>query len=331
MKKMRAIWAVVFSFLLIGLTGCSTGGTPPVSAGDSSWEYSFRPDTSVQYKIGVLAPRLTQGKEAEFAYYAEKRCRELGRQIEYKLFESSDREEMCAQMNSLRDWGAQGIVVYPYWGEVEAAAQACLDEGIQVVSVGPPIEAEGILRLEEDQRDMGEKSAQYLFEKLGASGKVILLSTSAQEDCALREQGFQDKLMELSPDSQVEVYPLKPDRAEAVKRFSEIMAATPKIDGVYAANDEVGIGALQAIKGAARTDIKVVCAGSGSQEYLRMMEEDAGLWQQTVICSSLVPGKAIDAAVALIQGQENRGVQRVPCLLADRENREAYLDGSAPY
>ncbi len=327
MKKAGTVFLV---FILIVLSACSARKSSS-SAEESAWEYNVRSDTSVQYKVGVLAPRLEGGKEAQFAYYAEKRCRELGRQIEYKLLESDDREEMCSQMELLRGWGAQAIVIYPYWGEMEAAVEACLDVGIQVVSAQLPIDDDRILLVEEDGRDIGAKSAQYLTGKLEASGRVILLSTGTKEDSQLREQSFQDKLMELSPGSKVEVYPLNPNRAEAVKRFTEILAATPEIDGVYAENDEVAVGAVQAIKAAERTDIKAVCSGGGSQEYLRMMEEDAGFWQQTVICSALVPGKAVDAAVALIQGEENRGVLKVPCEVADRENRERYLDENAPY
>ena len=61
-------------------------------------------------------------------------------------------------------------------------------------------------------------------------------------------------------------------RQKGYEVMSDILQAEPKIDLVYAVNDESAIGAYQAIKEAGREGIMVI-GYDGSQEYVEMIKE----------------------------------------------------------
>lgn len=83
---------------------------------------------AAKYKIGILAPAVTHGWVAAVAYNAEQRCIELADQVEYKLYTSSNAEEMTTQLDDLLTWGAQAIVAFPQWEGMEVPIQSAIDK-----------------------------------------------------------------------------------------------------------------------------------------------------------------------------------------------------------
>ena len=57
-----------------------------------------------KHKIGILAPAVTHGWVAAVAYHAENRAKELADQVDYKLYTSSNAEEMTTQLDDLLTW-----------------------------------------------------------------------------------------------------------------------------------------------------------------------------------------------------------------------------------
>ena len=96
---MKKILFVVIAILMAttALAGCTS--TEPETAAPEA--------EAGKYKVGILAPAVTHGWVAAVAYNAEQRCQELSDEIEYKLYTSSNAEEMTTQLDDLLTWGAQ--------------------------------------------------------------------------------------------------------------------------------------------------------------------------------------------------------------------------------
>ena len=62
--------------------------------------------------------------------------------LEYKLYTSTNAEEMTAQLDDLKTWGAQAIVAFPQWEGMEVPIQAAINEGIYVVNFDIDIAAD---------------------------------------------------------------------------------------------------------------------------------------------------------------------------------------------
>ena len=100
----------------------------------------------------------------------------------------------------------------------------------------------------------GWMAGEFLCQALGGSGKVVELEgiagTSAARD---RGQGFNDYMS--SNCSGVEIVARQTanfNRAEGLSVFENILQAQPEIDGVFAHNDEMILGAIEAAEAAGR-------------------------------------------------------------------------------
>ena len=102
----------------------------------------------------------------------------------------------------------------------------------------------------------GSMASEFLCQALGSSGMVVELEgiagTSAARD---RGQGFNDYMS--SKCSGVEIVARQTanfNRAEGLSVFENILQAQPEINGVFAHNDEMILGAIEAAKAAGRAD-----------------------------------------------------------------------------
>ena len=321
---MKKILFVVIAILMAttALAGCTS--TEPETAAPEA--------EAGKYKVGILAPAVTHGWVAAVAYNAEQRCQELSDEIEYKLYTSSNAEEMTAQLDDLLTWGAQAIVAFPQWEGMEVPIQAAIDKGVTVVNFDIVIDAEGVYRLSGDNRDMGVQGANYIVEKIGTEGKVVMLEVPTSGSVSeLRKEGFMTTLAEIAPNMEVVSYATKFTREDGLKDMADILTSNPQIDAVYSMDDETSIGALQAIKEANRTDIKVITGGGGMQEYFKMMPENTEIWIQSALYSPAMVRDAVDMAVSILKGETVEPVVVLPTTIVDRDNYTEFLDANSPY
>ena len=321
---MKKILFVVIAILMAttALAGCTS--TEPETAAPEA--------EAGKYKVGILAPAVTHGWVAAVAYNAEQRSKELSDEIEYKLYTSSNAEEMTAQLDDLLTWGAQAIVAFPQWEGMEVPIQAAIDKGVTVVNFDIVIDAEGVYRLSGDNRDMGVQGANYIVEKIGTEGKVVMLEVPTSGSVSeLRGEGFMTTLAEIAPNMEVVSYATKFTREDGLKDMADILTSNPQIDAVYSMDDETSIGALQAIKEANRTDIKVITGGGGMQEYFKMMPENTEIWIQSALYSPAMVRDAVDMAVSILKGETVEPVVVLPTTIVDRDNYTEFLDANSPY
>jgi ribose transport system substrate-binding protein len=98
-----------------------------------------------------------------------------------------------------------------------------------------------------------------MSEKLGNKSKIVELEgipgTSAAND---RGKGFHEGLKGAADVTVVAKQPADFDRAKGLKVMENILQANPDIQAVFAHNDEMALGALEAIKAANKTGIFVI-------------------------------------------------------------------------
>jgi ribose transport system substrate-binding protein len=318
MKKVSVLMAVLIMASMI-LAACAPAAAPTAAP-------------AAKYKIGILAPAVTHGWVAAVAYNAEVRCKELADTVEYKLYTSSNAEEMTTQLDDLLTWGAQAIVAFPQWQGMEVPIQAAIDKGVTVVNFDIEIAANGVYRVSGDNKDMGIQGAKYIVDKIGTTGTVVMLEVPTSGSVSeLRKAGFVETLASIAPDMKVISYATKFTREDGLKDMADILTSNPQIDAVYSMDDETSIGALQAIKEANRTDIKVITGGGGMQEYFKMMPENTNIWIESALYSPAMVKDAVDMAVAILKGEKVDPVKIIPTTLVDRDNYTTFLDANSPY
>jgi ribose transport system substrate-binding protein len=101
----------------------------------------------------------------------------------------------------------------------------------------------------------GKQAADTLGNDLNGTGKIAeiqgIMGTNVAQD---RSKGFEDEMKAKFPNIQiVATQPADFDRSKALDVMTNILQAHPDINGVYAANDEMAMGALAALKTALKT------------------------------------------------------------------------------
>lgn len=333
MKKVLGMLLTLSLLLTPLLTACGTSETPEETPGETPVETPGEEEPSEgKYKIGILAPAVTHGWVAAVAYNAEVRAKELSDKVEYQIQTSTNAEEMTAQLDDLLTWGAEAIVAFPQWEGMEVPIQQAIDAGVTVVNFDIAIDADGVYRVAGDNEDMGVQGANYIVEKIGKTGTVVMLEVPTSGSVSeLRKKGFVDTLAEIAPDLEVITYATKFTREDGLKDFADILTSNAKIDAVYSMDDETSIGVLQAISEAGRTDIKVVTGGGGMQEYFKMMPENEDIWIQSALYSPAMVMDAVDMAVDILDGKTVDEVKIIPTTIVDRDNYEEFLDANSPY
>ena len=317
MKKIFAL--VLVSMLLVGLCGGAVA-------------------EAEKPLIGILAPATTHGWVGGVAYYAQKAADDLS--LNYRLLTSSNAEEMSSQIEQLISLDAKAIVVWPQFEGVEVAAEMALEKGIIIYNFDMMINvdekyADSIYQLTGNNRGMGEEGAKYVAEKLDGEGKVVILDVPSSGNVAAdRKAGFEETLAEIAPGIEIiATVATAFTRDDGLKDMADVLTQYEQIDAVFSMDDETSIGALQAIKEANRTDVKVITGGGGCQEYFRMMldEQYADIWVASATYSPSMIVSCIENVVKVLEGETIEKLVIDPTTIVDRDNAEDFLDVQTPY
>jgi len=329
-KSFGFLMIAVLMFLLAACGGGNDSGQ--ASEENNADKGNGSGESEEQYKIGILAPEVTHGWVAAVAYHAEERVKELGEQVDYQIQTSSNAEQMTSQLDDLMTWGADAIVAFPQWEGMEVPIQNAIDSGITVVNFDIAIDVEGVYRVAGDNEDMGVQGANYIVDKIGEEGNVVVLEVPSSGSVSeLRTKGFEETMAEIAPDMNLMTYATEFTREDGLADFADILTSVEDIDAVYSIDDETSVGVLQAIQEAGRTDIQVVTGGGGMQEYFEMMPENEDIWIQSALYSPVMVKDAVDIAIDVLNGKDVEEETIIPTTIVDRDNYEEFLDENSPY
>ncbi|MGN0801071.1 MAG: substrate-binding domain-containing protein [Candidatus Faecivicinus sp.] len=288
-------------------------------------------------KIGVLAPATTHGWVGGVTYFAQQAIDELG--LDATLATSSNADEMSSQIETMINQGVEAIVVWPQFTGVETAAEMALEQGIKIFNFDMIINvdekyADNMYVLTGDNYGMGVAGAEYIVEKIGTEGTVLIMDVPGSGNVAAdRKAGFMDTMAELAPDMEFIEIATQFAREDGLNDMTDALTANPHIDAVFSMDDESSIGALQAIVEAGRTDIKAITGGGGCQEYFNMMtdEQYAGIWVSSATYAPDMIVNCIENAVKVLNGEEVEHSIVLPTEVVDRDNVADYLNADSPY
>lgn len=166
----------------------------------------------------------------------------------------------------------------------------------------------------------GNIAGNFLKDALGGEGKIVeiqgILGTNVGQ---LRSEGFNQIMSETSGFEVVAQQAANFDRGEAMKVMEDILQSQPEIDGVYAANDEMALGALAAIEAAGRLDEIVLIGCDAVDPALEAIRSDK--LEATIAEPPFFLGKeAIDIALKIAAGEEVEAEVILDSTLVTAEN-----------
>jgi len=173
-----------------------------------------------------------------------------------------DSAKMVAGIEDLITKKVSAILVNPTDSDaVVPAIQKANAAGIPVFTVDRGASGGDVVaHVASDNVAGGVMAAEFLCEAIGGAGNVVELQgiagTSAARD---RGQGFNDYMSASCTGATIVAQQTANfNRAEGLTVFENILQAQPEIAGVFAHNDEMILGAIQAAEAAGRTGIVFV-------------------------------------------------------------------------
>ena len=132
------------------------------------------------------------------------------------------------------------------------------DAKIPIVLVSNPLPGSFVTYVGADDFEIGYREARYLFEKLGAKGKIVVIEgTPAAPTNRERVRGYQRAFAEF-PGIQVLGSGIgNYQQADARRVMEKFLTEHKEIDAVLSANDSMALGVLEALKAANRTAIVI--------------------------------------------------------------------------
>jgi len=186
----------------------------------------------------------------------------------------------------------------------------------------------------------GSAMADYLVKvaKIKPNSKVVmLLGIQGTETARNRQDGFKKTLMAECPGCQIVAeQPADFDRAKGLTVMEAILQAQPKIDVVWAANDEMALGALRAITEANRQKEIVLVGTDGIGDARTAIA--AGHLAATYALPPFLQGYMVtETAIKYLQGVkvcgkiEERGLIITPSNVKDAERLLKAVDARSRY
>jgi ribose transport system substrate-binding protein len=154
-----------------------------------------------------------------------------------------------------------------------------------------------------DNRNAGKLAGQFLVKALGGKGKVAvirgILGVATHED---RLAGFRDGLAGAPGINLAAVQPANSERALGMSVMENLLTTHPDLRAVFATNDQMALGAVEAIAARNLTGKVLVVGVDATAEAVRAIE--AGRMAADVaLHPEALGGKSVEAAIAAAKGQ----------------------------
>lgn len=228
------------------ITGTTTQGTTTTTTGTK--------------KIGLVLSTLNNPFFVSMKNGAQKRATELGHTL--VVFDSqNDSAKESSNIEDLISQKVDILLINPTdSGAVVNSVKSANAKKIPVITLDRASNG-GVVatHIASDNVAGGKMAADFLVTLLKGKGNVVELQgiagTSAARD---RGKGFDDQIATSTNIKIIAKQAADFDRAKGLSVMENILQAQPKIDAVFAHNDEMALGAVKAIEASKRSGIVVV-------------------------------------------------------------------------
>jgi ribose transport system substrate-binding protein len=251
-------------------------------------------------KIGVSIPSADHGWTGGVNYFAQETKKRIEAQYKNVQVAVVTATSASDQANSLEDLVAtqqiKALVILPYESApLTDPVRQVKKKGVYVTVVDRALTDPGIqdLYVAGDNPGMGKIAANYFIEKLGGKGNIVVLRGLPTVIDNQRFDAFMDKIK----GTDIKVLDSKYanwNRDDGFKVMQDFLTRFPKIDGVWAQDDDIALGVLDALRQAKREKEMFVVGGAGMKEIVKRVQEKDSLVPVDIIYSPSMIGTAIE-------------------------------------
>ncbi len=305
--KMTAV-AATAAFILTGTTACNRGSDSAASSP----------------KVVLALSTLNNPFFVELRDGAQAQAKKDGIQLDV-VDAQNDSATQANQMATAATGSTKAVIINPVDSDAAGTSVGALNKAnIPVVGVDRTVNGAKLDSfVASDNVAGGKQAAVELAKAMGEKGSIIVLQgvagTSASRD---RGEGFAEGMKAYPNIKTVAKQTANFDRAAALDVTTNLLQANPGVTGVFAENDEMALGAIQALGARAGDSVKVV-GFDGTADGLAAITKGtlaATIAQQPAKLGQL----AVDLAAKLAKGEKVDATVSVPVVTVTKANVSDY-------
>lgn len=258
-------------FAFFGLFGCNSS-----SGGSSGGGMASTAPGGKKLKIGVSIPAADHGWTAGVKWWAEE-AKKLYPDVEWNIQTAENPDKQIKDLETMMVGEPDAIVVLATESApITPIAKQIHERGILLVNVDRGfLEPVADVFIEGDNKAFGRKSAEYIAKKLNGQGNILVLTgipctvdtdrVTAAMEVFKRYPGI--KVL----DQQAGNW----NRDKAHEVTQTLLLKHPQVDAIWAQDDDMALGAEQALKEAGRDKNIWMLGGAGMKDIVkRVMDGD---------------------------------------------------------
>ncbi|MGB7979935.1 MAG: substrate-binding domain-containing protein [Candidatus Nanopelagicales bacterium] len=225
------------------------------------------------------------------------------------------------QLSNALSTGAAAVIVNPVDSNAAVpGVTALLDADIPVVAVDRGVtDVEVTSFVSSDNVQGGTLAAEALAQAIGESGDVVVLQGVAGSSASReRGRGFEEGIAAFPKIKVVAKQTANFDRSEGLDVATNLLQANPGVVGIFAENDEMALGAIEALGSRAGKKVSVV-GFDGTEDGLSAISNGtmaASIAQQPDELGKL----AVQQAKKALDGDETTAVVPVKVVAVNKDN-----------
>jgi ribose transport system substrate-binding protein len=275
--------------------------------------------------IAVFTKNTTNPAYEAFRIGADQVGRALGaRIVHYVPKKPDDVDEQKAFVAQVLSAKPDVVVFIPVDDVAMADSVRMLnDANIPVVLASNPLPGRFVTYVGADDVEIGYRQARYLFEHLGAKGRIVVIEgTAAAPTNRDRLRGYQRAFSEFPGIRVLGSGAGNYQQPDAKRVMAKFLQDHAQIDAVLSANDGMALGALEALKEAGRTS--TVIGINGILPAVRLIETGA-LLASVDFNMFMIGCIATRAAIRHLKNQPLPEKVILPAEIIDKANYKAWL------
>jgi ribose transport system substrate-binding protein len=290
-------------------------------------EFGEVPQPAEGTQIGGVSKTLTNEYWRALGEGYQNAADEYGVTVVYQAAQSEgDQLGQLSITETLISQGFDALLLSPQTdANLQPALETAEAQNIPVINVNDAVIPAARHYVGNVQRDNGVRVAQWFIENVPEGGKVAVIEGQAGVFAAgQRTGGFTDTITSESDTFEVVAsVPGNWDRQAAYDATATILQQHPDLVGIYANNDGMALGVVEAVKAAGLEDqVRVFGTDGISDAYASIR---AGELDGTVDSFPVLTGEvAMEVALRLLGGQDLPRVVTTPQALVTQENVETY-------
>jgi len=322
MKKLL----VVLVILALAVGACTA---PPAAAPEAAPTEAAAEEGAAMEEINIVVSLKGPGGGNPFWAAVEAGATEKGAElgVNVTVIAPPNESDVVSQISQIEDQMAQGvdaIVIAPADQDaLVPVLEEAVADGVAVLFIDTKANMEGITFIGTDNLTGATLAAEYICENVAEGSDVaILTGVESQTTAQQRRDGSQAGLEGCGLNI-VAQQTANWDRAEGQSVMENILTGNPNLAGVFASNDNMALGAIEALKAAGvLEDVMIVGFDANPDAATSVL---AGEMSATVAQNPYNMGAlGVENAIALIKGESLPEVIDTGTILVTADNAADY-------